>query len=207
MCSQTGKALLVKKAKPSKAKSSTNVDVISSAKKKLKKTPKKHKQLSRQSEVECNTKQRHHEMDEEPGSEVDFDGDNNEGSHNSEASNDSECVSMSCSSVSIAVSSVDSSCIKRNSSVYSKHIVKVPQLFEEYDAKLMSLNYRLVEHQIEFSKLYSKIKSFMLLKKQSVKPKQPKKRTSWDYMFERWLAYARKNSHKSNSVSINRDAS
>jgi hypothetical protein len=76
--------------------------------------------------------------------------------------------------------------------VYSKHIVKVSQLFEEYDAKLISLNYKLVECQIEFSKLYSKIKSSMLLKKQRVKPKQPKKRTSWEYMFEHWLAYARK---------------
>jgi len=203
---QTGKTLSVKKAKPSKAKSSTNVDVISSAKKKLKKTPKKRKQLSPQSEDESNAKWRHHETDEETGSEVDSDGVNEEDSHNREASNDSECVSVSCSVVSIAVSSVDLSCIERNSSVYSKHIVKVSQLFEEYDAKLISLNYRLVEHQIKFSKLYSKIKSFMLLKKQSVKPKQSKKRTSWEYMFERWLAYARKYPNKKNSVSINHDA-
>ena len=71
MCSQTGKTLLVKKAK-----SSISIDVINSAKKKLKKTPKKHKQLSRQSEVECNTKQRHHETDEESGSKVNSDGNN-----------------------------------------------------------------------------------------------------------------------------------
>jgi hypothetical protein len=71
MCSQTGKTLSVKKAK-----SSISVDVINSAKKKLKKTPKKHKQLSPQSEDESNAKWHHHETDEESGSKVNSDGNN-----------------------------------------------------------------------------------------------------------------------------------
>jgi hypothetical protein len=207
MRSQTGKSLSVKKSNKSKAKSSTNVKAISSTKKKLKKMPKKGKQLATQYEDEQSNKRRHHKTAEETGSEVDSDIDNDEDSHNSESSNDealndeasnyessndSEYASVSCSSVSIAVSSGDSSCIERNSSVYAKHIVKVSQLSEKYDAKLMSLNFRLVERQIEFSKLYSKIKSFMLLKKQTVKHKQPNKRTSWEFMHQRWLAYATK---------------
>ncbi len=219
--SQTGKSSSVKKSNKSKAKSSTNVKASSSTKKKLKKTPKKRKQSATQSEDERSKKRRHYKTAEETGSEVDSDVDNDEDSHNSESSNDeasndeasnyessndSEYVSVSCSSVSIAVSSGDSSCIERNSSVYAPHIVKVSSLFEKYDAKLMSLNFRRVERQIEFSKLYSKIKSFMLLKKQTVKPKQPNKRTSWEFMHQRWLAYATKYPHKKNSVSMDHDA-
>jgi hypothetical protein len=71
MCRQTGKTLLVKKAK-----SSISIDVINSAKKKLKKTPKKRKQLSPQSEDESNSKRHHHETDEESGSKVNSDGKN-----------------------------------------------------------------------------------------------------------------------------------
>jgi len=90
------------------------------------------------------------------------------GSLNSESLSESEEASVSSSSLSIPVSSMDSSSVKRKSSVYLKHVIKVSKLFEDYDVKLMSLNYRLVECKIMFAKLYSKIKSFMLLIKQTV---------------------------------------
>jgi hypothetical protein len=83
--------------------------------------------------------------------------------------------------------------------------MKISKLFEEYDSKLIGMHYRLAERQIMFAKVYSKMKSFMLLKKKSVQPKAPKKRTSWEYMFERWLAYGQRFPDKKNSVCMVRE--
>ena len=79
---------------------------------------------------------------------------------------------------------------------------KISELLLKYDKRLMLKNYKLVQRQAEFATIYKKFKRFLLNRNEKLKRLLPVRRTTWEHMFQRWLAYAEANPTKKNKVCI-----
>jgi hypothetical protein len=66
----------------------------------------------------------------------------------------------------------------------------------------MLKNYKLVQRQAEFATVYKRLKRFLLNQNEKLKRLLPVRQTTWEYMFQRWLAYAEAYPMKKNNVCI-----
>jgi hypothetical protein len=79
---------------------------------------------------------------------------------------------------------------------------KISELLVKYDKHLMVKNYKLVQRQAEFDTIYTKFKRFLINWNDKLKKLLPVRRTTWEYMFQHWSAYAEAYPLKKNKACI-----
>jgi hypothetical protein len=89
-----------------------------------------------------------------------------------------------------------------NGKLYTEYGGKISELLLKYDKHLMLKNYKLVQRQAEFATVYKKFKRFLLNQNEKLKRLLPVWRTTWEYMFQHWLAYAEAYPMKKNKLCI-----
>jgi len=82
---------------------------------------------------------------------------------------------------------------------------KFSHLLAKYDTCLQGNNYHLVQRQTEFASIYVKFKRYLSKRLKVVKKHRPVRRVTWDYMFQRWVAFGIENPTQKHCVPLNEE--